>query len=472
MNDGFVRYTPDLILGLGGTVAIILGAIRQDEKMNDFLRWISLIFLGACAVALSASRVPEMVPAAAESGAWLVGAPLKVAFGLVFLAIVAWTVIAANPPRSSAGEWYGLLLFAALGMLVLARAANLAGVFLGVETLSLALYVLIAFYYRRGYALRAGAMYLVLAGFASGFLVFGMALVYAAYGQIEIAGIQEAIRAAKGVGALGLIGFGLFLVGVSFKLAVVPFHMWAAEVYEASPGPVAGIIASASKGATMAALIPFLFLLPSHGGIIALLAGLSMIGGNLLGLRELRVKRILAYSSIAHVGYILLGFLGGGLPAIGTVSGVRAILFYVVAYALAILGAFVVLSLLAQEREPDLNDLRGMGRRHPVLASCMLVFVASLAGLPPAAGFLGKIYLFAAAFRAEYVTLAVIGLIGSAIGIYYYMRILVYMYMTPEEGTSFRMVSTPLQERALIASAIATVFFGVFPDAVFSLLRL
>lgn len=470
--NGVTRYMPDLILAIGASVTIIIGAVRQDEKMREFLRWLSLIFVGSAAIALAATRVAPVVPPVAESGLWLLATPLNVAFGLVFLGIMAWTIVASHPPRASSGEWFGLLQFSALGMIVLARTSSLTGVFLGVEMVSISLYVLIAFYYNRGYAARAGAMYLILAGFASAFLVFGMALVYAAYGRIEIAGIEEAVRAGGGLSALAAVGFALFLVGVAFKLAVVPFHMWAAEVYEASSGPVAGVIASASKGATLAALIPFMFILPTHGGIIALLAGLSMIGGNLLGLRERRVKRILAYSSIAHVGYILLGFLGGALPVANTVSGVNAILFYVVAYALAILGAFVMLSLLAQDREPELSDLRGMGRRNPVLAFCMIIFVSSLAGLPPAAGFLGKIFLFSAAFRAEYIALAIIGLMGSAIGIYYYIRILVYMYMTPEEGTGVQLVSTPLQDRALIFSAIATIIIGVFPDAVFALLRL
>jgi NADH-quinone oxidoreductase subunit N len=252
--------------------------------------------------------------------------------------------------------------------------------------------------------------------------------------------------------------------------------MWAADVYEAAPSAVAGVIASISKGATLAAAVPFVFLLGTHKWVIVVLAGASMLIGNLLGLRETRVKRILAYSSIAHVGYILLGYLAAqNRASFGSAAdGTTAILYYVAAYGLSVLGAFITLSALRPEGVVTLNDLHGTARRHPVLAACMLVFVSSLASLPIpfTAGFWGKLYLFSAAFHAHYVKLAILGLIGSAIGLFYYLRILVHMFMvSPETGERGSVPSySGLQQGVLVLSAIAIVVIGFMPDTLLRLL--
>lgn len=482
MNEG-IRLIPDFILASGATLVLILGALTQSAPMRDFLRWFSLLIVAITAAILSLTGSTD---APASAGGWLLSAPLNVTFGLVFLAILAWTLLSSTLPRADAGEWYSLLLFTGSGMLILSRAGNLGALFFGVEILSLALYVLIAFSYSHRLSLRAGAMYLVLAGFASGFLVFGLALIYAVYGTIDIPMLRDAII-ARGLTPLSLIGFGLFLVGVAFKLSAVPFHMWAAEVYEAAPGPVAGLIASASKGAILAAFIPFLFLAQTHEPVLYFLAAASMIGGNLLGLREVRVKRILAYSSIAHIGYILVGYLAGRqvVPlvwdaaangAIGqyltTVDGISAIVFYIVTYALAIMGAFTALSLLGRENELTLRDLRPVAAQNPVIAACLLVFVISLAGLPMTAGFWGKMYLFSAGVHAGYIWLPLIGLTGTAIGIFYYIRIVSNLYFMGSAPSPAAVHATPLQQRILVLTAVAVVFFGILPEYVFHLLRL
>lgn len=496
-SSGFALAFPDLILSVGGTLAIILGALRADRPMRDFLRAFTLVVLGAAALALGAGRsgAPEMDAITAIAGAgpaWLLANPLNVAFGMVFLATTAWIVAAGPVPEEEAGEWYGLLTFTTLGMLVLARAGNLAAVFLGVETLSLGLYVLIAFRYGRGSSLLAGVKYLLLAGFASAFIVMGMALMFASFGTLDITTIQSQVAQATrsgtfpgGLPILATSGFGLFLAGVGFKLAAAPFHMWAAEVYDAAPAPVSGLIASSGKGATMAALIPFAVFLPTHSGVIVLLAGLSMVLGNLLGLRERNVKRILAYSSIAHIGYVLLGFLAGDATGARVTEGTQAIVFYVVAYSLAILGAFATLGALEDKGPVMLSDLRGLGRRHPAAAACLLVFVASLAGLPPTVGFMGKVQLFRAAFASRHETLAIIGLITTFIGLFYYLRIIHYTFMEAEPSTARGGLTPstdaapdaaspwePRMMRMLVGTAAATVILGFMPDVILPLLRL
>jgi NADH-quinone oxidoreductase subunit N len=466
MHD-FLMLMPEFILSIGATLVLLVAATREDAGMREFARWFSLTITAVAGVALAA--LPRGMAEVSSHG-WLLNAPLNVVFGLAFIAIIAWVLLAGRVPDSDAGEWYSLLLFAGIGLVTLARTSNLAGLFLGIELLSIALYALIAFSYQSRLGLRGGAMYLTLAGFASGFLVFGLALVYAVYGTLDTAALS-AQALADGIRSLpAVVGFGLFLIGVAFKLAAVPCHMWAAEVYEAAPGSVSGLIASASKGAIIAAFIPFLFLLGTHWQVLWLLSAGSMLIGNLLALREQRVKRILAYSSIAHIGYLLVGYMAGYGGA--GITGVQSVTFYVVAYAAAILGAFATLSMLDGERTITLRDLRGVAKRSPVLAACMLVFVMSLAGLPPTIGIWGKIFLFQASVSANYFWLPLIGLVASAIGIAYYLRIIVHLFMMPPDASNVQVRGSALQTGVLVVTAATTVLFSVFPQTLLRLLAL
>jgi NADH-quinone oxidoreductase subunit N len=464
MHD-FLMLLPEFILSIGATIVLLVAATREDSGMREFARWFSVTITALAGVALAS--LPRGIAEVSSHG-WLINGPLNVIFGLVFIAIIAWVLLAGRVPESDAVESYSLVLFAGIGMVTLARTSNLAGLFLGIELLSIALYALIAFSYQSQLGLRGGAMYLTLAGFASGFLVFGLAFVYAVYGTLDTAELSARV-VAEGVRSLpAIIGFGLFLIGVAFKLAAAPCHMWAAEVYEAAPGPVSGLIASASKGAVIAAFIPFLFLMGTHWQILWLFSAGSMLIGNLLALREQRVKRILAYSSIAHIGYLLVGFMAGYGGA--GVTGVQSVTFYVVAYAVAILGAFVAISLLEGERTITLRDLRGVAKRSPVLAACLLVFVMSLAGLPPTIGIWGKIFLFQASVSANYLWLPLIGLVASAVGIYYYLRIIVHVFMMPSDASDVQVRGSALQTGVLVVTAAATVILSVFPDTMLRLL--
>lgn len=463
MNQ-YLCYIPDFLLGIGGTTALLIGAWQDTKAGRDFVRWLSLVtFVLAGVSALYVATLPA-------SGQWVVWNSLTLAFSLLFLVIGAWVVLVEPAPASHAGEWYALLQYAVLGMIVLARSANLAALFLGIETLSLALYVLIAFRYSSRVGLRGGAMYLVLASFASAFLAFGLALLYTASGTLDTSELAKQFSDGLCFSPIVKIGLALFLVGIGFKLAVVPFHMWAPDVYDAAPSTISGVIASASKGAVIAALFPFAFLLKTHGELLYGVTLLSVIGGNLLGLLEQRPKRILAYSSIAHVGYILTGYLAlrsvsEALPT-ATSSLTQVIWFYVVGYSLAALGAFAVFSQLENGRPLYLRDLRGLLKRQPLSAWLLLVFVISLAGIPPTIGFLAKLFLFLEAVRAGYLWLVLWALVGSAIGVFYYGRIVAQLFMSASEGIELKIQRDKLRDAVLTATACLVVFFGLLPNVI------
>ncbi len=467
------RLLPDYILTIGATILLILGTLSNDIRMRDFLRWVSVVLLGAAAFALAFTPADS----AAFAGGWLYSSPIGNTFGLVFLALTAWMVVGNRLPDSAAGEWYGLYLFACSGMLLLSRAGNLPAIFMGVEVMSLSLYILVAFQYKSGLAIRGAMQYLVLASFASAFLAFGLALVFAGTGTMNLQEIQVQFADSQepsGPVTLALFGVALVLVGVAFKLSAAPFHMWAGDVYEAAPAPVAGLIATASKGATFAALLPFIVVLGSHWMIVWILATASVLIGNLLALRETRVQRILAYSSVAHVGYVLMGFLAGGSQVVGSFNGPGTVLFYVVAYSIATVGAFGVLGLLQNNsgQPMTLRDLRGVAKQSPMLAFALMMFVVSMSALPPSIGFHGKLFLFSAAYAAGYSWLVLIGLVGSAIGLFYYLRILVHLYMMPSDAAEIKIHDDSLCRGVLVVTAIGTIVLAFIPGVLAQILGL
>lgn len=467
------RLLPDYILSVGATIVLIVGALSNDARLRDFLRWLSLIFIGSAGFALALQSTDPTIFA----GGWLFASPLGNTFALVFLGVTGWIILANPLPEKAAGEWYSLFLFAAAGMLILARAGHLGSIFMGVEILSVCLYILIAFYYKSGKALAGAIQYLVLAGFASAFLAFGLALVYAGTGTMSIPEIQAMLgfrEIPQGSLTLTLFGVAIFLVGVGFKLSAVPFHLWAGDVYEASTAPVASLIASASKGATFAALLPFFVVLQSHWIMIWVLAAASMLLGNLLALRENRLHRILGYSSIAHVGYLLTGFLASEFSVVGTLNGPGSILFYVAAYSLATVGAFGVLSYLSKQNAGPLTlrDLRSVAKQSPGLAFALMVFVVSMSGLPPSLGFHGKLFLFSAAYAAGFKFLVLIGLIGSAIGLFYYLRIVMHLYMMPSDAGEVTVQKDSLGMGVLTVTALAAIILGLVPGVLLGVLSL
>jgi len=369
-----------------------------------------------------------------------------------------------------AGEFYALVLFSALGMMLMASAGDLIMVFLGLETMSIALYVLTGFFRSRIEAGEASMKYFLIGAFASGFFLYGIALIFGATGSTNLDRIANAVAAGAGGDPMLVIGFGLLLVGFGFKISSVPFHMWAPDAYEGAPTSIAALIATGSKAAAFAALLRVL-LSAVRGApldwpyLIWGLAALSMTVGNVAALAQQNLKRMLAYSSIAHVGYMLVGVVAGG--SLGTGS----VLFYLLVYTFTTAGAFGVILLLERNgREAvQLGDYGGLATRHPLAALALAIFLLSLVGIPPTAGFVGKFYLFGAAVKSGYVWLAVIGVLNSAVAAYYYLRLIVFMYMREPEGAPTVLAPSLSGALALVVALWGVVQLGVVPGPLFDL---
>ena len=361
------------------------------------------------------------------------------------------------------GEYYALVLFSTSGMLLLTSASDLIVVFLAIELMSLSLYVLSGLFKGRRQAGEASMKYFLLGAFASAFLLYGIALLYGATGTTNIDRIAAAAAAAPH-DTLLIAGLGLLLVGFGFKISSAPFHMWAPDVYEGAPTSVTALIATGSKAAVFAVLVRLLLsgvraVQADWTAVLWVLAALTMTLGNVVAIAQSNLKRMLAYSSIAHVGYMLVGLVAGGA------AGAGAVLFYLLAYTFTTAGTFGVITLCvrAGEEAVDVRDYAGLGRRHPVLAFALALLLLSLVGIPPLAGFVGKFYLFGAAVRAGFVWLTVLGVLNSAVAAYYYLRVIVTMYMQEPDGQSASVAPSFAGGLAVTIAVIGVVLLGLMP---------
>lgn len=373
-------------------------------------------------------------------------------------------------------EFYVLLLLAALGACVLATSSHFASFFLGLEILSISLYILIAYTHTNPISIEGGVKYLILAAVSTAFLLFGMALIYAEAGTMDFSRLASLLEPpVMADHPLLLPGVGLLLTGIGFKLALVPFHLWTPDVYQGAPAPVTAFLATVSKGSVFALMLRFfhpvdLNAVPSLFWIFALLAITSMLAGNLLALLQSNVKRILAYSSIAHLGYLLVAFLAGGDLA------VTAVTFYFAAYFVTTLGAFGVISLMsAPEREAEqIEDYRGLFWRRPWIAGVFTVMLLSLAGIPLTAGFTGKFYLAAAGVGSGLGWLVIILAVTSVIGLFYYLRIVIAMFVPGPGEIGLPAARSPqsLTGSLVLAALVALlVFLGVYPAPLIDLIQ-
>jgi NADH-quinone oxidoreductase subunit N len=387
--------------------------------------------------------------------------------GLLGVALAYGYVKRMNIER---GEYYVLLLFSVTGMMLMAQAADLIVVFIALELLSIPLYVLAAFNRPKSESEEAGLKYFLLGAFATGFVVYGTALVFGATGATNLSAIVTA--ASIGTSSLLLtIGAALILVGFGFKIAAVPFHMWTPDVYQGAPSAVTAFMSSGAKIAGFAALLrvfatAFPSLATNMTDVLWALAAATMILGNFIAISQTNIKRLLAYSSIAHAGYILMAFVPYGNPAVRDVS-IAAGLFYLVSYAFTNFGAWgVVIALEKSEGKGlEISDYAGLGRKYPALAAAMTVFMLSLIGLPPTLGLVGKVYLFRAVMNGGFYGLAVIGVLTSLVSAYYYLRVVVTMYMRDGEPVTERETWLTI---TTTATAIITVVVSLVPQFLFA----
>ncbi|MCC7385201.1 MAG: NADH-quinone oxidoreductase subunit N [Deltaproteobacteria bacterium] len=372
-------------------------------------------------------------------------------------------------------EYYALMIFAVVGMMLMAMAGDLFTLFLGLETMSIAVYVLTGIRKNDPRAAEAAMKYFLMGAFATGFLLFGIALLYGALGSTALPALARAVKAdqvGEPIFALGLI---LLVIGIGFKIAAVPFHLWAPDVYEGAPTPVTGFMAVGVKAAAFVGLIRIV--VAGMGGdaaaspvlipALSVLAYLTIIVGNILAVMQRNVKRMLAYSSISHAGYALIGVVA---VARGEESAGAAVLFYLLAYTFMTLGAFGVLTYLERKdggaEAERFGAYAGMGFRHPALGAAMALFMIALAGMPPTGGFFGKLYIFGAALKAGELGLVVVGIVGSMISIYYYLRVIVAFYMrdVPDPGPLPLATASRFATIGLALSVAAVIYLGVLPS--------
>lgn len=469
----FVALLPLIIVATTSILVMVVIAIRRNHLVTLLL---TLIGLAASFVSLwaAAGEAPRQV-----TSLLIVDRYALFYVGLIAAACFAVALFSYGYFEKCQGqheELYVLLLLATLGSDVLVVATHFVSFFLGLEILSVSLYGLTA-YLRTRLSVEAGIKYLVLAASSAAFLLFGMALIYAELGTMSFA--QMAARLSllqEGSSPVLLLGTVLLVTGIGFKLGLVPFHLWTPDVYQGAPAPVTAFIATVSKGSMFALLLRYFYgsgwqRAPELYLVFVVIAIASMIAGNLLALLQTNVKRILAYSSIAHLGYLMVAFLAGGAFA------VRAVMFYLVAYFATMLAAFGVVAVLsdgAREAE-ELDDYRGMFWRRPLLGTIFTLTLLSLAGIPLTAGFLGKFYIIAAGASSSVWALILILVVTSVIGLFYYLRIIVAIYSNmPPAGAKAQPAPFPaplLGCYTLVVLAIALVWLGVYPSQLLYLIR-
>jgi NADH-quinone oxidoreductase subunit N len=407
-------------------------------------------------------------------------------FKVVFLIAAAMTVLMSirylEVEGTRAGEYYFLILCATLGMMFMAGGTDLITLFIGLETMAISFYILTGFLKPSRRSNEAAVKYFLLGAFSLGILLYGMSLMYGLSGSTNLRTIATALVGQERDPRI-ILAVILVVAGMGFKIAAVPFHMWAPDVYEGAPTPITALLSVGSKAASFAMLLRIFFeslptmrvslsAAPTMGGVVApdigwgtlfyVLSVVTMTVGNFAALTQSNLKRMLAYSSIAHAGYLLIGAVAG------TARGVTAMLVYLFVYAFMQLGAFAVLALMRRQDVvgDELKDLNGLFFRQPFAAVAMLLFMLSLGGIPPTAGFMGKFWLFGAAIESGYIWLAVIGVLNSAVSLYYYIRVVVYMMLKNEPAGS-EPKQSPALAFAMVAAVVATLLLGIYPQPLF-----
>jgi NADH-quinone oxidoreductase subunit N len=467
VNFAWLPILPLIAVAVGAMVIMLVGPSVDDEDSAG-LGVIALMTVLVASV-LTLFTLGENTVA---FGGALTTDDYSGFFEIVILIATAVTIgmsldYAADEGLAGA-EYYSLILFAALGMMLMAAAGDLIIIFLGLETMSIAVYALVGFLRRDARSSEAALKYFLLGAFSTGFLLYGIALVYGATGTIRLGPVGTVLATGMASNPILLLGLGMLLIGFGFKVAAVPFHMWTPDAYEGAPTPVTAFMA---VGVKVAAFAGFLRIFLVHLGPISaqwsevlwVLAVLTMTVGNLIALVQSNIKRMLAYSAIAHAGYVILGMAAASSHQAG-----GAILYYLLGYSFTTLGAFAIVIALERhgEARDQISDFRGLAGTHPGLAAAMALFMLSLAGVPPLAGFVGKFYLFSAALNAGLVWLVIIAALNSAVSVYYYTRVIVEMYAREGNEVEVKRISArPALLLSIAAGLAGTVLIGLFPQS-------
>jgi NADH-quinone oxidoreductase subunit N len=459
----YVRILPEIVLSIFGMIVMLLEPLLDEKAGRKILGLIALV--GTLA-GLGATWFMAHAPGLAFWNMVQVN-EFSVFFHILIIAITGIVILSSYEymavQRIRAGEYYALLLFGAVGMALMTSAVELVLIFIALEISSISSYVLTGFRRHEAASAEGSLKYFLLGSFATAFFLYGVAMMFGATGSTNIDQIGRALQTTR-IPLLAFVAVAFMFVGLGFKVAAAPFHVWTPDVYEGAPAPIVGLMSTAPKAAAFAVLLRIVFLINVPGTIwlIWLAAALSMTLGNLGALVQNNVKRLLAYSSIAHAGYTLVAF------AAAPVLGISAAMFYAAAYAAMNLGAFAVVSHFANagERYVSLEDYEGLGRSSPLLAATLTIFLLSLIGIPMTGGFFAKFYVFSAAVKDNLIWLTIIGVLNSGVGAYYYLRVIVVMYMR-ESRKEVPVSRVPVAlGLALISCVAATVFLGVFPDRV------
>jgi len=461
-----------LILSCAALIIMMQIAFWRNASLSWMLS-IATLLLAMLALSPMSDLAPLIVTPILVSDQYSIFYSLLILFSTFVIALLAKDYLLERSGENE--EFYLLLILAALGGLILVSATHLASFLLGLELLGVALYALIAYPERGHLPLEAAIKYLVLSGAASAILLFGFALIYAALGTLSFAGIGAALAAntAADTQLIILMGTAMIFTGLGFKLSLVPFHMWTPDVYQGAPAPVTGFLATVSKGAIFAGLLRFYVdaqLYQYQGLMLALsmVAIASMLAGNLLALQQTNLKRLLAYSSIAHMGYLLIILVVCG--ALNEVNlAIESASFYLAAYIATSLAAFAVLTIISQHQETEeLDDISGLFWRQPLLALSLTIAMLSLAGIPLTAGFIGKFYIFTAGIQGALWVLLTALVIGSGIGIYYYLRVIFAMTKnrpTDKTISSFPSKLSPVGKFVVCLLVLLMLYLGVLPQA-------
>ena len=460
-----ISLAPVLVLSVFGMMVLITDLFIGKNK--SILVFMSLIGLLMAAIS---SLAKFNLPVHSFNGAYVVD-HLSVFFTFIFCISSAMAILLSvdfnKREEIKVGEYYSLILFCTVGMIVLASSTDMIMIFLGIEIISISLYILAGVRRKDIKSNEAALKYFLLGAFATGFLLYGMALIYGSTGSTKLSIISKVVSEGQIISEpLMLMGVVLLIIGFSFKVAAVPFHMWAPDVYQGAPTPVTAFMAVGPKAASLAAFYRVMTeampeLSYSWEILLCIVSVLSMFIGNLGAIMQTNIKRLIAFSSVSHVGYLLIAII-----AKSSLSS-SSLMFYMLTYAFMIFGVFGIVILLGRKGDENLEieNYSGLAYKHPVIALTMTIFLLSLGGLPPLAGFVAKFYIFSAALKEGYLILVIIAVLNSAISLYYYLKVIVFMYMK-EPVKPFNITLSPMTLLVIAISVFGTIQLGIYPDPI------